>query len=116
MKLLKTIPANVGQCLVTSKKVGLDMRNDTQAIGYIMMEMMEPGTNLENERTIVLCQPEKWLDSCGIKSFLKATLTESVSVLMEMDFIPKFSKFGILAPYVWRATYAARRQWKLMEI
>jgi hypothetical protein len=105
--------ANVGQSLVASNgMVELDMRKDTQAIGYIMMEMMEPGTNLENESTIDLRQPEKWLDSWGIKSFLKATSSENLSVLIEMDFIPKRSRFCILAPYVWRATYAARRQWK----
>jgi len=56
-------------------------RKDLQAVGLIMMELMEPDTSMLFPETITLKDPEKWPDQTGIKAFLAATETASLNSL-----------------------------------
>ncbi len=56
-------------------------RKDLQALGLIMMELMEPDTSMLSPETITLKEPEKWPEQTGIKAFLAVTETASLSSL-----------------------------------
>lgn len=56
-------------------------QKDIQALGLIMMELMEPDTSMLNPETIILKDPEKWSKQTGIKAFLAAIETASLDSL-----------------------------------
>ncbi len=56
-------------------------RKDIQALGLIMMELMEPDTSMLFPETITLNDPEKWPEQAGIKAFLAATEISSLESL-----------------------------------
>jgi len=74
--------ANVGDSMINRRTLNKEMeRKDIQAVGLIMMELMEPDTSMLFPETITLNDPEKWSEQTGIKAFLAATETASLDSL-----------------------------------
>ena len=80
--LTRDTVANIGDSMIDKRTLNKEMeRKDIQALGLIMMELMEPDTSMLFPETITLKDPEKWPERTGIKAFLAATETASLDSL-----------------------------------
>lgn len=78
-----------------------------------MMELMEPETSLRDPDSITLQYPERWVDSQGIKAFLKATQALSLAELKKHAFLPPRPTSYCLIPHVLMAQISANRNWEI---
>ena len=79
------------------------------------MELMEPGTFVNDPETIKLQEPEKWNERQAIISFLEATSTSTLGELEEHEFIPKRPTAFCLKPHVVVARTLAKRVWDTIK-
>lgn len=106
-------------------------RKDIKALGLVMMELMEPDTNMLFPETITLKHPERWSEQTGIKAFLAATETASLVDLSSVNlyflilsyipqltrqqniFLPTKSVPQCLKPHILMAQISARASWEI---
>lgn len=62
-------------------------RVDVRAVGLMMIELMEPETSLRDPASLVLKNPEKWLEGWGIRDFLSSTGTARLEELIRVGLI-----------------------------
>lgn len=58
-----------------------EKQKDLGNVGTIMMEIMEPATSLNDDKSIVLQYPDRWGEGGEVKKFLGATATASLDEL-----------------------------------
>ena len=106
-------------------------RKDICTVGFLMKELMEPETSLQNPDSIVLQYPENWPDGWGIRTFLEATQSSTLDELKKVqiplprlarltlnqqaDFLPGEPTYRCLIPRVCMTEASARREWEIFD-
>ena len=114
----------MGQSMVEPDKVGEP--RDLRAVGWLMVAMMEPGTNAADDKSIDLQSPDIW--QSGTLTFLKKTASKSLSVLEKVcssrqatfgvtkrfqdPFLDLSSGTRCLIPHIWITEKTSRSMWE----
>ncbi|EAS29696.3 uncharacterized protein CIMG_13201 [Coccidioides immitis RS] len=83
---------------------------DTQSVGFVMREIMEPGHSYLNPKTFTLDKPEKW--SLELLEFFEKTKNSTGTDLLNHVFLAYSPGPGCLSPPAVSAGCLSKREWK----
>ena len=88
--------ANIGDCLLSL----MAPLHNAQSLGYLLFELMEPGTRMSDPRTLELRSSSPWGEQ--IRDFLAQTSQTSLEALQTVSapVFPWFLKLTVLAAHI----------------
>ncbi|KAL2048941.1 hypothetical protein ABVK25_010794 [Lepraria finkii] len=102
--------ANIGQSMLKGTDSSQNEQKDFQALGLLMIRLMELGTSLQHPDSIELRKPEEWDEE--IKDFLNKTTQSPGDVLQKDIFLQKSPDSHCLKPLVLITERSIDRFWE----